>query len=333
ASFRGPLLQRQVVSGQGPCTQVLRSPSSSSSTRGRASQDALMAAAAFAGHWKASDAEALANSGPARQGGPLLRAVWFVPLFVQRGLRAISARRHARQRRQMFSTQPGSGGGDRGLERLPAGGAPASRPFSGRQVRQVRWRALIVASVMGLLGLRRAPAWANGAMGAGTVHAVTGTLAHRVALYTGVCGSLVADLTLAAGFFFMFAICAGTETAITTLWPWKVREFAQREREEAEAKEKEALKEAANQRGGRDISDSEIAAARKIKRSSTPVGKWTALREDIQRFMQTILIGATLSGVISTAFITEICGQLFGPRGLVMATVAVSLVQLTLCEI
>ena len=110
------------------------------------------------------------------------------------------------------------------------------------------------------------------------------------------------------------------------------------------------------------------------------LGKWTALREDIQRFMQTILIGATLAGspgsikhgrnakiawrvnvdlwsrqiwnlqflkwtltkgphttaspknweishmmiwfcwgVVSTAFITEICGQLFGPKGLGIA--------------
>lgn len=30
--------------------------------------------------------------------------------------------------------------------------------------------------------------------------------------------------------------------------------------------------------------------------SQVQLGKWTALREDIQRFMQTILIGATLAG-------------------------------------
>jgi CBS domain containing-hemolysin-like protein len=49
--------------------------------------------------------------------------------------------------------------------------------------------------------------------------------------------------------------------------------------------------------------------------------------------LQTILIGTTLSGVVSASFITEMCGQLFGPRGLGIATVSVSLIQLTAGEI
>lgn len=149
----------------------------------------------------------------------------------------------------------------------------------------------------------------------GSGRANWGTFAERVKAYNGVCGSLAADLAFSCAAFVAFAVCAGTETAITTLWPWKVREYAQRESEKAEKKVREL-----RENGGR--------ASAKVE-----LGKWTALREDIQRFMQTILIGATLAGVVSTAFITEICGQLFGPKGLGIATVSVTLVQLTLGEI
>eukprot|EP00439_Symbiodinium_sp_Y106_P047460 s5120_g6.t1 len=142
------------------------------------------------------------------------------------------------------------------------------------------------------------------------------TFTDRARAYHGVCGSLAADLAFSSVAFIAFAVCAGTETAITTLWPWKVREYAQREYEKAEQKVKES-----REGGGPEIT------------AKAQLGKWTALREDIQRFMQTILIGATLAGVVSTAFITEICGQLFGPRGLGIATVSVTLVQLTLGEI
>jgi len=58
-----------------------------------------------------------------------------------------------------------------------------------------------------------------------------------------------------------------------------------------------------------------------------------ALRNDLQRFMQTILIGATIGGVISTAMITEICGQLCGPQGLAIASVSVIFLQLVIGEI
>eukprot|EP00913_Durusdinium_trenchii_P006891 g6482.t1 len=85
--------------------------------------------------------------------------------------------------------------------------------------------------------------------------------------------------------------------------------------------------------GGRKPSKRKQGVKRRRASAKVELGKWTALREDIQRFMQTILIGATLAGVVSTAFITEICGQLFGPKGLGIATVSVTLVQLTLGEI
>lgn len=154
-----------------------------------------------------------------------------------------------------------------------------------------------------------APVLASGGMSA-VAAPVVGTLAQRAAMYTGMCGSLPADLAVALASFVVFGFCAGTETAITTLWPWKVREFAQKERMEAE----------------QDAKNGTATAKRGVR-------MWTALREDIQRFLQTILIGATLSSVISTAFITEICGKLFGPKGLAIATISVSLVMLTFGEI
>lgn len=131
---------------------------------------------------------------------------------------------------------------------------------------------------------------------------VTGSFAERLAAYNPRFGSFSMDICWGLGFFMVFACCAGTETAITTLWPWKVRELAQREVEKSEKGE-----------GRR--------------------GMWSALRGDIQRFMQTILIGATCSSVMSTAIVTDLCGQLFGQRGLLLATSLVTVLQLVLCEI
>ena len=65
-----------------------------------------------------------------------------------------------------------------------------------------------------------------------------GTFAERVRAYHGVCGSLAGDLAFSCAAFVAFAVCAGTETAITTLWPWKVREYAQREWEKANSPKK-----------------------------------------------------------------------------------------------
>jgi len=159
---------------------------------------------------------------------------------------------------------------------------------------------LRVAAVAGFLACflwHSVPALASGAVSF-HVAEVSGPFAERVAGYSGAYGTLTVDLTVAAISFLVFAICAGSETAITTLWPWKVRELAQREQDD-------------------------------------PLGSrmWQSLRKDIQRFMQTILIGATMSGVISTAVVTHMCGELFGPRGLTLATFSVTLSQLILCEI
>ncbi|CAK0901490.1 unnamed protein product [Prorocentrum cordatum] len=202
---------------------------------------------------------------------------------------------------------PGAAGrGARGGARARAGAAAsAARELqalgalrrSPRRSRRLLRGLLVAAAGAACWALLRGPARASAGLGSAAPVLLEGTLAERVARYTGVCGSLFSDLGVAVASFFVLACCAGTETAITTLWPWKVREFAMQERERDES------------------------------------GKWNALRKDIQRFMQTILIGTTLSSVISASFITEMCGQLFGPRGLGIATVSVTAIQLTAGEI
>ena len=93
---------------------------------------------------------------------------------------------------------------------------------------------------------------------------------------------------------FVYAFFCISETAITTLWPWKVRE----------------------------ISDQE-----------GPDSPFTELRKDITRFLTTILIGSTCSGIGSAALATEAALGLYGEAGVGMVTVALTLVTLVMCEI
>ncbi|CAK0857360.1 unnamed protein product, partial [Prorocentrum cordatum] len=76
--------------------------------------------------------------------------------------------------------------------------------------------------------LLRGPAWASAALGSAAPTVLEGTFAERVARYTGVCGSIFSDLGVAVTSFFVLACCAGTETAITTLWPWKAGPVGER---------------------------------------------------------------------------------------------------------
>jgi CBS domain containing-hemolysin-like protein len=92
----------------------------------------------------------------------------------------------------------------------------------------------------------------------------------------------------------VYAFFCISETAITTLWPWKVRE----------------------------ISDQE-----------GPDSPFTELRKDITRFLTTILIGSTCSGIGSAALATEAALGLYGEAGVGMVTVALTLVTLVMCEI
>ena len=103
-------------------------------------------------------------------------------------------------------------------------------------------------------------------------------------------GAVIGTIAL----LFVYAFFCISETAITTLWPWKVRE----------------------------ISDQE-----------GPDSPFTELRKDITRFLTTILIGSTCSGIGSAALATEAALGLYGEAGVGMVTVALTLVTLVMCEI
>jgi len=169
----------------------------------------------------------------------------------------------------------------------------------------LRLRGAIIASLtLVLWTLSQAAAWASMVPAPPLPTAtVVSNFSTRLASYQNMFGSLVIDSALGASAFFVFAACAGTETAITTLWPWKVRELAQREANDVD------------------------------EQGTQRTGMWSRLRADINRFIQTILIGSTISSVLSTVFVTHICGQLFGAQGLAIATLSVTVGQLVFCEI
>ncbi|KAF3775684.1 DUF21 domain-containing protein [Nymphaea thermarum] len=87
---------------------------------------------------------------------------------------------------------------------------------------------------------------------------------------------LVLTALLGLSAFFSMA-----ETAITTLWPWKVRELAEKEAEN---------------------------------------GVFRMLSSDVTRFLTTILIGTTVVNIGATALVTEAATAIFGEAGISAAT-------------
>lgn len=78
---------------------------------------------------------------------------------------------------------------------------------------------------------------------------------------------------LACVMFTIAAALAAAETAITTLWPWKVRELAEKE---------------------------------------GPKSPFAVLDSDLTRFLTTILVSTTSATIFSTAIVTELAGEVFG---------------------
>jgi len=103
------------------------------------------------------------------------------------------------------------------------------------------------------------------------------------------------QLAVAAVSLVLLGFFSLSETAITTLWPWKVRELAAREED--------------------------------VK------GPFSTLQQDITRFLTTILIGSTVSGIAATAFITDAAFKVLGEAGVGWTTVALTFVTLIFCEI
>ncbi|XXG46454.1 hypothetical protein AAC387_Pa02g1299 [Persea americana] len=84
------------------------------------------------------------------------------------------------------------------------------------------------------------------------------------------------------------------ETSITTLWPWKVRELAEKEPENA---------------------------------------VFRMLRSDVTRFLTTILIGTTVVNIGATALVTKAATTIFGEAGVSAATGVMTVAILLLTEI
>ncbi|GFP80475.1 putative duf21 domain-containing protein at3g13070 chloroplastic [Phtheirospermum japonicum] len=101
-------------------------------------------------------------------------------------------------------------------------------------------------------------------------------------------GLILAALLGLSAFFSM------AETSITTLWPWKVRELADKESEN---------------------------------------GVFKMLRNDVTRFLTTILIGTTVVNIAATALVTEAATAIFGEAGVSAATGVMTVAILLLTEI
>ncbi|KAH9329704.1 hypothetical protein KI387_001812, partial [Taxus chinensis] len=101
-------------------------------------------------------------------------------------------------------------------------------------------------------------------------------------------GLIIFVLLCLSAFFSM------AETSIMTLWPWKVRELAEKEPED---------------------------------------GVFRLLRQDVTRFLTTILIGTTVVNIAATALVTEAATALFGEAGISAATGVMTVVILLLTEI
>jgi len=156
---------------------------------------------------------------------------------------------------------------------------PATARFFRRATGSWRGVLPIVAVVLAWA----TPAVASGGMG--PVSVPTTPLTSR---------QLAARLVLWAVLFSMGALLAGAETAITTLWPWKVKRLAAEEGK------------------------------------SSP---FTALQNDITKVLTTALVGVTFCTVYGTALATDIAIQAFGHAGVGYATIALTITTLVLGEI
>ncbi|WP_456410478.1 hemolysin family protein [Oceanithermus sp.] len=101
-------------------------------------------------------------------------------------------------------------------------------------------------------------------------------------------------LLLLVALFGLSAFFSSSETAITTLWPWKVRELAERE---------------------------------------GPKSPYALLQNDITRFLTTILVGNNLVNIAATALVTDLATQAWGSTGVAYATGLMTLLILFFGEI
>lgn len=100
------------------------------------------------------------------------------------------------------------------------------------------------------------------------------------------------------GLFTVLALLHATEIAITTLYPWKVRDFAEEE-----------------------------------EKSKTGGGTFKTLNQDITRVLTTILVTSTACSIFATTIFTHLAASLFGPRGERYGAVALTALTLFFVEL
>lgn len=108
----------------------------------------------------------------------------------------------------------------------------------------------------------------------------------------------ISAVSLWFGLFFALALLHAVEIAITTLYPWKVREFAEEE-----------------EKGGNGR------------------GTFKILNEDITRVLSTILVTSTFCSIFATTLFTHIAAAFFGTRGERYGAVALTALTLFFVEL
>ncbi|KAL2629259.1 hypothetical protein R1flu_013945 [Riccia fluitans] len=183
----------------------------------------------------------------------------------------------------------------------------ANSPGGKSRTEDNRWRGalILVGRTLALCSATICITWIAGAAG---VHAVSdGTavlplVADKAGAFKGTFlpkfiqvlavlkdqGLLLSALLGLSAFFSM------AETSIMTLWPWKVRELAEKEGEG---------------------------------------GVFSLLQQDVTRFLTTILIGTTVVNIAATALVTDAATALFGEAGVTAATGVMTVLILLATEI
>lgn len=109
---------------------------------------------------------------------------------------------------------------------------------------------------------------------------------------------LVSTLALWVGLFTVLALLHAAEIAITTLYPWKVREFAEEE-----------------------------------EKLGTKRGTFQVLNQDITRVLTTILVTSTACSIFATTIFTHLAASLFGTQGERYGALALTVVTLFFVEL
>ena len=125
----------------------------------------------------------------------------------------------------------------------------------------------------------------------------TGPLATRAAAAIDWAALDMGALAALVALLFVNAYFSLVEIALTTLWPWKMRELAGEEAERGER------------------------------------GVFSATVSDVSRFLSTILIGSTLANVATSTLAAYLAGCMFGPKGVAISAAVLAVVVLVFCEI